>query len=76
MGVSEFIKVHDLVRLCIHRMSTNSLNWSSITMKDFFFKNMIVIEDHDEFIRLAKADEGLDTNKIIKYKKSLFRLIK
>ena len=42
------------------------MDWSSITERDLFFKDMIVIKDYDEFIQLAKADEGLDTNKIIK----------
>ena len=64
--MNAFKKVHGSMKLGIHRMSTNSMDWSSITERDLFFKDMIVIKDRDEFIQLAKADEGLDTNKIIK----------
>lgn len=64
--MNAFKKVHGSLKLGIHRMSTDSMDWSSVTEKDLFFKDMIVIHNRDEFIQLAKADEGLDTNKIIK----------
>lgn len=54
------------MKLSIHRMSTNSMDWSSITEKDLFFKDKVVIENRDEFIHFVQADAGLDTHKIIK----------
>ena len=64
--MNSFKKAHGSMKLGIHRMSTNSMDWSSITERDLFFKDMLVIKDCDEFIQLAKVYEGLDTNKIIK----------
>ena len=50
-----FKKVHGSTKLGIHRMKTDSTDWSSIIEKDLFFKDMTVIRDRDEFIRLAQA---------------------
>lgn len=61
-----FKKVHGTTKLGIHRMMTDSQDWSSIVEKDLFFKDIVVIPDKEAFIHLANADEGLDTNRIIK----------
>lgn len=64
--MDSFKKVHGSTKLGIHRMITDSKDWDSITKKDLFFKDILVIPDKNEFIRLAQADDALDTNHIIK----------
>ncbi|MEK5039211.1 hypothetical protein [Sporosarcina sp. FSL K6-3457] len=64
--MDSFKKVHGSTKLGIHRMTTDSKEWDSITKKDLFFKDILVIPDKNDFIRLAQADDALDTNYIIK----------
>lgn len=60
-----FKKTHGSMKLGVHRLRTNSPEWSSVVEKDLFFKNVVVTVDYYEFIQQVQADNELDTHKIM-----------
>lgn len=61
-----FKQAHGSMKLGIHRLRTDSPEWSSVVEKDLFFKNVVVTVDYYEFIQQVQADNELDTHKIMK----------
>lgn len=62
-----FKKAHGSMKLGVHRLRTDSSEWSSVVEKDFFFKNVVVTTDYHEFIQQIQADDGVDTHKMMQY---------
>lgn len=62
-----FKKAHGSMKLGVHRLRTDSPEWSSIVESDPFFENVIMTTDYHEFIEQIQADAGLDTHKIVQY---------
>lgn len=60
--MNAFKKVHGTMKLGIHRMSTNSTDWSSVTEKDLFFKDMVVTQVHPFFLAQQLKTTSISNN--------------
>ncbi len=55
------------VSVSTHFVQTNSKSWISVVEKDYFFKEVEVIENIEEFIKLIKKDRVLNGLDVAKY---------
>ncbi|MDN8592007.1 DUF4065 domain-containing protein [Paenibacillus sp. 11B] len=53
--------------LGIHKLSTDSISWTSVVEKDSFFKDVLVSEDMEVFIRQITASKELNVHDIVKF---------
>lgn len=53
--------------LGIHKLSTESLEWSSVIEKDSFFEDVFVTEDMDVIIRQISASKELSVYDVVKF---------
>lgn len=54
-------------QLAIHKLSTNSLEFSSVVEKDKFFEDVVVTKDITSFTELLKADKKLSASDVAKF---------
>ncbi|WP_062052373.1 Panacea domain-containing protein [Bacillus sp. JCM 19034] len=55
------------IQIGIHKLSTDSLDWSSVANKDSFFKDVIVTKDVEHFVKMASTDKRLTAYDVAKY---------
>lgn len=63
--ITAFKKAHGSMNIGLHRLQTDSPEWSSVVESDPFFENVMVTTDYHEFIAHIQADTGLNTFKIM-----------
>ncbi len=54
-------------QLAIHKLSTDSLEFSSVVEKDKFFEDVVVTKDVGSFTELIKADKTLSVSDVAKF---------
>lgn len=75
---SEYLKLKEIlskitdesgkdVSISTHFVQTDSKSWTSVVEKDYFFRNVEVIEYLEEFIKLIKEDRVLSGLDVAKY---------
>ena len=57
----------DLATITVHTCQSKSKNWESVVEKDPFFKNILVLNDVDEFIKILKKNENPRSDVISQY---------
>ena len=65
--LKRFKRKHGDLQLGIHRISTSSPDWSSVVEADTYFKEVILVQDQDDFIAFASNDRDLTAIDIAKY---------
>lgn len=55
------------IQLGVHRLVTNSPDWDSVTKKDTYFADLVVVTNPDDFIQMLSADNLLSANDIAKF---------
>ncbi|MDQ0412745.1 Panacea domain-containing protein [Mesobacillus stamsii] len=55
------------VHFGIHKLSTESPEWSSVVKKDKFFADVFITEEMDTFIDYVSADQELTANDVAKF---------
>lgn len=65
--LKKFKKKHGDLQLGIHRFSTSSPEWDSVIEVDTYFKDVILVQDPNDFIDIAGKDRDLTAIDIAKY---------
>lgn len=69
--VQEFLrnlkKKHGDIKLGVHKIVTNSPDWDSVIESDSYFKEIIVVPNQGDFIKLLSAEQKLSAIDIAKY---------
>lgn len=60
------------IQLGIHRLVTNSPDWDSVSEKDAYFKDVVVIKSADDFISMLSYDNELSAIDVSKFILSVF----
>ena len=75
---SEYLKLKEILKkitdacgkdvsVSTHFVQTDSKSWNSVVNKDYFFKEVVVIDNIDKFIKLIKEDRVLKGIDVAKY---------
>ncbi|CAM3813282.1 MULTISPECIES: Panacea domain-containing protein [Paenibacillus] len=54
-------------QLGIHKLSTDSIKWSSVVEKDSFFKDVLITKDKNAFLKQVTAGKELNVHDVTKF---------